>query len=91
MTVKFRLGQLVATPAALEALSESGKTPAEFLTRHQHGDWGELDDEDKRLNEEAIHNSSRILSAYTLNSGKRLWVVSEADRSSTCLLLPEEY
>ncbi len=88
----FPLGQIVATPAALEVLEEAGQTPSEFLARHVRGDWGEeLCDEDKELNDEAIKDGSRILSAYTLKSGAKLWVITEADRSSTCALLPSDY
>ena len=89
---KFKLGQTVATPGALEALEESGQNPSDFLSRHVQGDWGILDDEDKQLNDQALIDGSRILSAYTTDKGNtKLWVITEADRSSTCLLLPEEY
>ena len=87
----FKLGQIVATPAALEALDRAGQQPWQLLVRHVQGDWGELDAEDRRLNDEAVKEESRILSAYTLKTGVRLWIITEADRSSTCLLLPEEY
>lgn len=87
----FRLGQVVATPGALANLEEAGQSPAELLNRHVRGDWGELDDEDKAANEAALTKGSRILSAYVLSSGVRLWIITEADRSSTCLLRPDEY
>ena len=61
----FNLGQVVATPGALEALEKAGQTPAEFLDRHIRGDWGEVDAEDRQANEEARKNGGRILSAYT--------------------------
>ena len=89
-SAKFELGQVVATPGALEALRDAGRTPVEFLSRHVRGDWGELCDEDNRANEDALRNGSRILSAYSLDE-VRIWVITEADRSSTCVLLPEEY
>lgn len=88
---KFRLGQLVATPGALRALEEAGEPPAHFLDRHLSGDWGEVCDEDKRLNDEALVNGERLLSAYRTSKGEKLWIITEADRSSTCILLPEEY
>ena len=88
---KFPLGQVVATPGALEALKDSGQRPADFLDRHARGDWGSVCDEDKRLNDAALVDGSRLLSAYTTLKGTKLWIISEADRSSTCLLLPEEY
>jgi hypothetical protein len=87
----FRLGKLVATPGALEALAKAGQQPWQLLLRHVQGDWGDLDDEDRRLNDEALRDGSRILSAYTLKTGVKLWIITEADRSSTCLLLPDEY
>ena len=87
----FPLGQAVATPGALEALQEAGQNPAEFLNRHVNGDWGDLDAEDKSANERALHDGSRIFSAYSTSAGVKLWVITEADRSSTCILLPSEY
>ena len=87
----FPLGQTVATPGALQALEESGESPLEFLKRHVHGDWGEVGSDDARANDRAVRDGSRILSAYRTNSGNRIWVITEADRSSSCLLLPEEY
>lgn len=87
----FKLGSLVATPAALEALDKSGQAPWDFLVRHVQGDSGDLDDEDRRLNDEAVKAGDRILSAYTLTTGVKLWIITEADRSSTCILLPDDY
>jgi len=88
---KFPLGQVVATPGALEALRQAGDEPLLYLVRHQSGDWGEVCEEDAKENEFSVENGFRILSAYTLKDGTRIWVITEADRSSTCLLLPEEY
>ena len=87
----LQLGQVVATPGAVEALKAAGQTASHFLNRHLSGDWGELCEEDRQLNDEAINNGSRVLSAYTLSTEEKLWVITEADRSSTCLLLPSEY
>jgi hypothetical protein len=87
----FQLGLIVATPGALAALRRSGQSPAEFLRRHANGDWGEVDGHDQKANWLAVREGSRILSSYTTRFGDRLWVITEADRSSTCILLPEEY
>jgi hypothetical protein len=88
---KFLLGQLVATPGALAALSQANQDPLELLSRHQHGDWGELSAEDQKENEFSVLNNLRILSSYTLTIGVKVWVITEADRSVTTILLPEEY
>lgn len=88
---KFPLGRVASTPGALEALRSSGETPEKFLRRHASGDWGEVDAEDKRTNDQAVGRGLRILSAYDTAKGQRLWVITEADRSSTTLLLPDEY
>ena len=85
------LGRVVATPGALSALETTGENPAEFLHRHERGDWGELDPEDLRANDRALRDETRILSAYRLVDKTRIWIITEADRSSTCILLPEEY
>jgi hypothetical protein len=87
----FTLGQVVATPGALAALEKAGQQPGEFLTRHVAGDWGDLDNHDIQENEFSLHHGLRLLSAYHTSAGDKLWVITEADRSSTCILLPEEY
>ncbi len=89
--MKFHLGQIVATPAALEAIAESGQSPSDFLSRHAQGDWGSVSPGDSRLNDEALIDGTRLLSAYATLNGVRIWIITEADRSSTTLLLPEEY
>lgn len=91
MPAEFNLGQTVATPAALDALTESGQSPTEFLRRHLSGDWGDVCDEDKQTNEDALIHGDRLLRAYCANKGTKLWVITEADRSTTCILLPDEY
>ena len=93
---KFHPGQIVATPGALDAIREAGQTPHEFLVRHLSGDWGDLDDEDRSLNDAAVIDGSRILSAYTTRKGERLWVITEASddhshRLATTILLASEY
>ena len=87
----FELGQIVATPGALAALKKAGQQPGEFLTRHVHREWGDLPDEDRRENEYSLEHGFRLLSAYKTDAGDRLWIITEADRSVTTLLLPEEY
>ena len=87
----FELGKVVGTPAALSLLAESEKTPDEYLERHVSGDWGEVEREDDLANFRAVKNLERILSAYTVKEGKRIWIITEADRSVTTFLLPEEY
>ena len=89
--VKFPLGRTVATPTALEALEESGQSPAFFLDQHIQGDWGDVCEEVQLLNDQALLDGSRLLSSYRTLKGERLWVITEADRSATTILLPEEY
>jgi hypothetical protein len=91
MTMKFALGSLVATPGALKVIADSRQSPAEFLARHAAGDWGDVSKGDARLNDAAVRDGERILSAYKTKAGERIWIITEADRSSTCILLPEEY
>jgi len=85
---RFPLGQVVATPGALELTGFAVRTA---LARHKAGDWGDLDHEDKQANEDAIKHGSRILSSYKDVDGTKFWIITEADRSSTTVLLPDEY
>jgi hypothetical protein len=87
----FELGKTVATPGAMEAMQEAGVNPGELLTRHVTGDYGDVCEEDGGLNDEAIKEGTRILSVYKVTDELTIWVITEADRSSTCLLLPDEY
>jgi hypothetical protein len=87
----FDLGQLVATPGALAALEKSGQSPMEFLSRHVTGDWGELCEDDRKENQLSLEKGFRLLSSYKTNSGDRVWVITEANRSHSTILLPEEY
>jgi hypothetical protein len=91
LLVRFPLGRVVATPGALRVLEEANQNAFEFLAKHQAGDWGELCEEDIRENEFSVLNGFRILSAYRTRNDVRIWVITEADRSATTLLLPEEY
>jgi hypothetical protein len=88
---RFPLGQTVSTPGALEALEEAGENPAALLKRHVTGDWGDLDEHDRLENERSIADGCRLLSAYILSTGIKLWIITEADRRVTTLLLPSEY
>ncbi len=90
-THTFLLGTTVATPGALQALREAGESPLGYLARHTACDWGDLDTADKRDNDLSVRVGFRVLSAYRLRTGVKVWVITEADRSSTCILLPEEY
>lgn len=88
----FSLGQVVATPGALAALAKAGQSPPEFLARHVRGDWGELSEEDRKENEFSLELGFRLLSSYRTNAGDtKVWVITEADRTATTILLPEEY
>ena len=94
--VLFPTGQLLSTPGALKAMVESGDTPATFLDRHLRGDWGSMCAEDKRLNDESLKDGSRLMSAYELVDGQKIWIITEAaddngERLATTILLPEEY
>lgn len=91
----FELGQVVATPGALALMASANTYPATFLAWHVHGEWGDLELDDRAANDRALATGERILSAYTCAS-ERLWVITEAKddqgkRASTCILLPEEY
>ena len=87
----FKLGQVVATPSAIDLLRSLALNPLIFLGRHAMGDWGNLDDHDRQCNRDALKHGLRLLSSYQLTRSDRLWIITEADRSSTTLLLPQEY
>jgi|SRR5262245_9020983 len=87
----FRLGEIVLTPGAIEALDEALQIPNEFLDRHATGDWGDLIEHDRRENERSVREGFRILSVYRTQKDARIWIITEADRSSTTILLPKEY
>jgi hypothetical protein len=90
MRAPLPLGRVVATPGALKLLTEARAQPFDYLARHARGDWGELCDFDRRQNEIALREGYRVLSSYDVLAG-RVWVITEADRSVTTILLPEEY
>jgi hypothetical protein len=87
----FSAGRLVATPGALALLEQVNKSPLEFLARHLRGDWGDLCQEDKTENELSLKYGFRLLSSYEVAETDKLWIITEADRSVTTLLLPAEY
>jgi len=86
----FSLGLIVSTSGAADLLQSAAVDPAKLLRRHETGDWGDLDDEDCQTNLDAIESGHRVLSCYSIQ-GRRLYVITEADRSSTCILLASEY
>ena len=86
----FRLGRTVATPAARDCLCDLHHSPLDLLRRHISGDWAEMAVEDQQANHDAIAHGDRVFSAYTLQ-GTKFWVITEADRSVTTILLPSEY
>ena len=91
MFTLFPLGQIVATPGALAALERAKQTATCFLARHATGDWGELEPTDIAENEYSMAHGFRLLSSYQTGAGEKLWIITEADRSVTTLLLPDEY
>jgi hypothetical protein len=95
-TPKFNCGTVLSTPGALEEFQKNNQTPFEFLQRHLSGDWGDLDEEDRQANEQALVDGSRLLSAYRMKDGTKVWAITEAEnegghREATTFLLPEEY
>lgn len=83
------LGQCVITPTAAAVLAQPDVVSA--LRRHASGDWGQVDADDRRANDDALRFGARLLSAYTSASGTKFWVITEADRSVTTVLLPDDY
>ena len=89
MSEKFPMGHLVITRSALDSLDRESIDVA--LRRHSEGDWGELDEEDRRENERSLEEGLRLLSSYRAKDGTVFWIITEADRSATTVLLPEDY
>ena len=89
MPAKFSLGRTLITPGALAKLS--GASTREALARHLVGDWGDVGTMDARANEQALVHEARLLSVYRDENGTKFWIITEADRSATTILLPEEY
>ena len=85
----FPIGQTVITPGAIAVLATTDVLNA--LARHAAGDWGDVWGEDRLANDEALRTGARVLSAYRTREGVKFWIITEADRSVTTILLPEEY
>lgn len=88
---RFSLGRVVGTPGALDLLERLGGTPVSFLTRHAQGDWGDVSPESAKANDAAVEGGDRIMSVYRLGGGAEIWIVTEANRSTTTIMLPEDY
>ena len=86
----FPLGRIVATPGALAALAAASVAPTALLARHAAGDWGDVPPEDAAENKPSVARGFRLISSYPVGDG-RVWIITEADRSATTLLLPSEY
>lgn len=86
----FPLGRTLATPGALGLLNKAGVSPGGLLDRHRRGDWGDVPEEDARANTEALASGARVLSAYRVVGDSKVWIITEADRSATTVLLPSE-
>ena len=88
---RFELGVTLVTPAAVTALEAANLPEVLLLARHVHGDWGELSEDDRLQNELAVLLGLRILSSYPIPTGGKVWIITEADRSATTILLPDDY
>jgi hypothetical protein len=91
MSHKFELGQVVATPAALQALEESGQDVSFFLEKHASSDWGDVCPDDQRANDQALRDGGRLVSLYMTLRGEAILIITEYNRSVTTLMLAEEY
>lgn len=91
MPLRFHPGRLLITPGALALIEASGVSILSLLARHLTGDWGDVSKADAAENELSLVHGFRLLSAYKLTSGQRIWIITEADRSATTILLPDEY
>lgn len=91
LDARFKIGTLVATPGAIHAIGQAKQHAMEFISLHRCGNWGDIDAEDRQANELALQYGERILSVYHTARGVKIWIITEADRSSTCILLPEDY
>ncbi|NKA72386.1 plasmid related protein [Ralstonia solanacearum] len=88
---RLPLGHLLATPAAVAVLATADVSIFKLLNRHARGDWGDLSDEDRQQNDQAAVTAQRVLSSYLLGNGRKVWIITEADRAMTTVLLPEDY
>lgn len=90
MSSLFDLGQVVGTPGAIELMAELNVEARSLLVRHQSGDWGDVDEEDAQANVEALIDETRVFSVYKFGE-HIIWIITESDRASTCILLPDEH
>lgn len=88
---RFALGQLLSTPGALKLMLDNQVEPISLLQRHVRGDWGTICAEDAQSNEEALECGARLMSSYVMANGGVIWIITEADRSATTCLRPDEY
>ena len=88
---RFPLGKVVITPPAEAVLQEAGKTHKEFLDRHAGGDWGEIDPDDWNGNEDALTSGGQLMSVYAVTDAQKVWIITDAGRSATTILLPDDY
>ncbi|AYQ41865.1 plasmid related protein [Burkholderia aenigmatica] len=88
---RFKLGRIFSTPTAVDALNDAQISIVDLLIRHVLGDWGSLSESDREQNELSVEAGLRLLSSYVLPNGQTVWVITEADRSSTTFLLPRDY
>ena len=86
-----RLGRLCATNGAIRTLTSAAADPIELMARHLAGDWGDLNAADRAANDRALQSGERIISGYRLGNDQKIWIITEADRSATTILLPAEY
>lgn len=86
---KFSLGRIVATPNALNHLTQDDIRSG--ISRHQAGDWGDIGEDDRKENDTALRKGTRLLSVYQASNGLKFWIITEGDKSSTTVLLPEDY
>nr|WP_249208129.1 MULTISPECIES: hypothetical protein [Burkholderia cepacia complex] len=87
----FRLGRILVTPRVMEVIIVAGTSADDLLRRHQAGDWGEVTSIDGQKNDRALRLGARILSSYNLCDTVKIWIITEADRSVTTIMLPSEY
>lgn len=90
-SVLFPMGELVATPGALSLLASHRINPISLVGRHLQGDWGDVTDDDRAANNDAVTLGNRILSSYTVGEKDKVWIITEHDRSSSHIVLPSEY
>ena len=88
---KFHLGEIISTTHSFEHCEKNRFALFSYLARHANGDWGDVCEEDWKSNDEALKNGERLLSEYKLPDGRRIWIISEWNRSATTLLFPEDY